>query len=102
MQGNLVGSDDKNIRGEMTFGYDPQTDTFPSTVCSGFSPLALPYRWNVRGDRVSITVAYAPLDATLNGSWRKDGTFSGGWRPNPGTDETIPPRGDDLGGHRLQ
>ena len=60
MEGNLVGSDDKNIKGETTFrwlpggffleqraridfagqqidaleliGYDPHTDTFPSTV----------------------------------------------------------------------
>ncbi len=66
MEGNLVGSDEKNIRGETTFrwlpggffleqrahidfmgleidsleliGYDPETDTFPSTVYSGFRP----------------------------------------------------------------
>ena len=79
MEGNLVGSDEHNIRGETTFrwlpggffleqraridfvgqqidaleliGYDPETDTFPSTVFSGFSPTPLPYRWDVRGDR---------------------------------------------------
>jgi Protein of unknown function (DUF1579) len=62
MEGNLVGSDEKNIKGETTFrwlpggffleqrvqidfmglqidsleliGYDPETDTFPSTVFS--------------------------------------------------------------------
>jgi hypothetical protein len=66
MEGHLVGSDEKNIRGETTFrwlpggffleqrahidfmglqidsleliGYDPETDTFPSTVYSNFSP----------------------------------------------------------------
>jgi hypothetical protein len=66
MEGNLVGADDKTIKGETTFrwlpggflleqraridflgqpidaleliGYDPQTDTFPSTVFSRFSP----------------------------------------------------------------
>jgi Protein of unknown function (DUF1579) len=128
MEGNLVGSDEKNIKGQTTFswlpggffleqrvrldfmsqqidaleliGYDPETDTFPSTVFSGFSPSPLPYR-DVRGDNVAITVSYGPLDATFTGSWREDGTFSGGWRPNPGADETINiPY--DVGGHRLR
>jgi hypothetical protein len=44
-------------------------------VFSRFSPTPLPYRWDVRGDRVTITVAYAPLDATFTGSWREDGTL---------------------------
>ena len=56
---------------------------------SGFSPDPLPYRWDVRGDSVTITVSYGALDATFTGSWREDGTFSGGWRPNPGADETV-------------
>jgi hypothetical protein len=38
---------------------------------------------------VTITVSYRPLDATFSGSLREDGTFSGGWRPNPGADETV-------------
>ena len=129
MEGHLVGSDETTISGETTYrwlsggffleqhvqldfmglnidsleliGYDPETDTFPSTVFSNLSPLPLPYRWDVRGDAVTITVSYAPLDATFTGSWREDGTFSGGWRPNPGADETanVP---YDIGGHRLQ
>jgi hypothetical protein len=65
MEGNLVGSEEKNITGETTFrwlpggffleqraridfaglqiealeliGYDPESDTFPSTVYSNFS-----------------------------------------------------------------
>ena len=117
MEGNLVGSNEKNIAGETTFrwlrggffleqrvqidfmglqiesvemiGYDPETDTFPSTVYSNFSPEPLPYRWDVRGDTLTITVSYGPLDATFTGSWREDGTFGGGWRPNPGADETV-------------
>ena len=129
MEGNLVGSDEKNIKGETEFrwlpggffleqrvwidfmglqidsleliGYDPETDTFPSTVFSGFSPTPLPYRWEVRGDTVTITVSYGPLDSSFTGSWREDRTFSGGWRPNPGADESvnIP---YDIGGHRLE
>jgi hypothetical protein len=81
-------------------GYDADTDTFPSTVFSGFSPTPLPYRWDVRGDTVKISVSYGPLDATFAGAWREDGTFAGGWRPNPGADETVNVS-YDISGHRL-
>jgi hypothetical protein len=129
MEGNLVDSDEKNIKGETAFrwlpggffleqrvhidfaglqidgleliGYDPETDTFPSTVYSNFSPEPLPYKWDVKGDNVTITVSYSQLDSTFTGSWREDGTFSGGWRPNPGADETINVP-YDIGGHRLE
>jgi hypothetical protein len=127
MEGHLVGSDEKNIRGETTFrwvaggffleqlvqidfmglqidsveliGYDPESDTFPSTVYSNFSPQPLPYRWDIRGDDVTIAVSHGSLDATFSGSWREDGTFSGGWRPNPGADETVNVP-YDISGHR--
>jgi Protein of unknown function (DUF1579) len=119
MEGNLLGSEEKNVKGETTFswlpggffleqrahidfagfeidaleliGYDPDTDTFPSTVFSGFAPTPLPYRWDVRDDSITITVSYGQLDATFTGSWRDDDTFAGGWRPNPGADETANP-----------
>ena len=70
MEGNLVGSDEKNIKGETAFrwlpggffleqrvridfvglqiealeliGYDPEANTFPSTVYSNFSPARCP------------------------------------------------------------
>jgi hypothetical protein len=117
MEGRLVGSDETNIKAETRFvwlpggffleqhvrldfmrlqidgleliGYDPESDTFPSTVYSNLAPAPLPYRWDVKGEAVTITVSYAPLDATFTGSWRDDGTFSGGWRPNPGADENV-------------
>jgi Protein of unknown function (DUF1579) len=126
MEGNLVGSDEKNIKGETTFrwlpggffleqqvkldfmgleiesleliGYDPETDTFPSTVYSNVSPVPLPYRWDVKDDTLTITVSYAPMDSTFTGSWNEDGTFSGGWRPNPGADETVNVAYDISGG----
>jgi hypothetical protein len=128
MEGNLLGSDEKNINGETTFrwlpggffleqrahidfmglqidaleliGYDPETDSFPSTVFSGFSPEPLPYRWDVLDDAVTIAVSYGELNATFTGSWHEDGTFSGGWRPNPDADETVNVP-YDIGGHRL-
>lgn len=128
MEGNLVGSDEHNIKGTTTFrwlpggffleqrmtldfmgmqidsleliGYDPETGTFPSTVYSNVSPQPLPYRWEVNGDTVKISVNYGPMDATFTGSWSADGkTFGGGWRPNPGADETINVP-YDIGGHR--
>ena len=82
-------------------GYDRETDSFPSTVYSKFSPEALPYRWDVRGDSVTITVSYGSLNATFTGSWREDATFSGRWRPNPGADETVNVP-YDIGGQRLE
>jgi hypothetical protein len=82
-------------------GYDSETDTFPSTVYSNFAPEPLPYKWDIQGDTVTITVSYGPLDSTFTGSWREDGTFSGGWRPNPGADETVNVP-YDIGGHRLE
>jgi hypothetical protein len=54
----------------------------------------------VDGDSVTITVSNGRLDATFTGSWREDGTFSGGSRPNPGADETVNVP-YDVGGHRL-
>ena len=128
MEGHLVGSDETNITGETLFRwlpggyfleqrthidfmglqieslelirYDPATKTFPSTVYSNFSPEPLPYEWDVQGDTVTIRVSYGPLDATFTGSWLEDGTFSGGWRPNPGADPTVNVP-YDIGGSRL-
>ena len=118
MEGHLVGSDEITIKGETTFrwlpggffleqdftmdfmgmaiasleliGYDPETGTFPSTVYANMSPVPLPYRWEIDGDSVKITVQYGPMDSTFTGKWSADGkSFSGGWRPNPGADEAI-------------
>jgi hypothetical protein len=118
MEGHLVGSSENNIKGQTSYrwlpggffleqrieldfmgtkihsleliGFDAETNTFPSTVLSNLSPTPLPYRWEVSDDTVKITVAYGPLDATFHGKFSKDGKhFSGGWRPNPGADETI-------------
>ena len=129
MEGHLVGSDDTTIRGQATYrwlpggffleqhvtmnfmgleidsqeliGYDPETGTFPSTVYSNLSPAPLPYRWDVDDDSMRITVTYGPLDATFTGRFGDDGqSFGGGWRPNPGADETVNVP-YDIGGRRL-
>jgi Protein of unknown function (DUF1579) len=129
MEGHLVGSSENNIRGRATYrwlpggffleqriqldfmglqidsqeliGYDPESGTYPSTVFSNMSPAPLPYRWKVDGDTVTISVTYGPLDATFTGAFSEDGQhFSGGWRPNPGADETVNVP-YDIAGHRV-
>ena len=129
MEGHLVGSDDTTIRGRSTYrwlpggffleqhftmdfmgldiesleliGYDAETETFPSTVYSNLSPAPLPYRWEVDDETVRISVTYGPMDATFTGSFDEDGQgFRGGWRPNPGADETVNVP-YDIGGRRL-
>jgi hypothetical protein len=78
------------IRSLELVGYDPETQGFSSLVYSNMSPVPLPYKWDVQGDELTITVTYGPMDATFKGKFSKDGdSFSGGWRPNPGADEII-------------
>jgi len=129
MEGHLVGSDEIAVKGQTTFrwlpggfflqqvtsldfmgmqiesleliGYDAETGTFPSTVFSNLSPKPLPYRWKVDEGSVKISVSYGPLDATFTGAFDDDGDgFRGGWRPNPGADETINVP-YDIGGRRM-
>lgn len=129
MEGHLVGSDDPTVKGEAAFrwlpggffleqhvamdfigleidsleliGYDAGTDTFPSTVFSNLSPAPLPYRWEVEDDGIKISVSYGPLDATFTGTFGDDGqSFAGGWRPNPGADESVNVP-YDIGGRRI-
>ncbi len=67
-------------------GYDPSTDTFPSTVYSSLAGIPIPYRYDVRGRDVTITTDLAG-GATMTGRIGEDGTtFSGGWKPNPGAE----------------
>jgi Protein of unknown function (DUF1579) len=131
MKGHFVGSDEENITGHATFqwleggfflqqdveidlggrvhvksreliGYDPETQAFSSNVYSNLSPLPLPYKWDLQDGTLTISVSYGPLDATFTGDFSEDGnSFSGGWRPNPGADETINVP-YDIGGTRVE
>lgn len=131
MKGHLLGSDVENIIGKATFqwldggffmqqdveidfagmmkiksreliGYDPETKAFASNVFSNMSPAPLPYKWDLQDDTLTISVFYGPLDATFKGMFSKDGmSFSGGWQPNPGADETINVP-YDIGGTRVK
>ncbi|RPJ53147.1 MAG: DUF1579 domain-containing protein [Methanobacteriota archaeon] len=67
-------------------GYDPSSDTFPSTVYSNLAGDPIPYRYDVRGNDVTITTDLGG-GATMRGTISEDGTtFAGGWRPNPGAE----------------
>jgi hypothetical protein len=131
MKGHLIGSNEENIIGQATFqwleggffmqqdvemdfagmmkiksreliGYDPETKAFSSLVFSNLSPIPLPYKWDLRDDTLTISVSYGPLDAKFSGKFSKDGkSFSGGWRPNPGADETVN-MPYDIGGSRIK
>lgn len=119
LKGHLTGSDEENIIGQATFqwleggffmqqdiemdfagmmkiksreliGYDPKTKAFSSLVFSNVSPQPLPYQWDLQGDTLTISVDYGGMDSTFTGKFSADGkSFSGGWRPNPGADETM-------------
>jgi hypothetical protein len=68
-------------------GYDPTSDTFPSLVYSNLVGVPIPYRYDVKGKNVTITTDLAG-GARMTGKISEDGnTFSGGWRPNPGTED---------------
>ncbi len=129
LKGRTLNSEEDNISGQTTFewlpggfflqqriemdfmgmpikslelvGYDPATEAFSSSVYANMSPVPLPYQWDLRDDMLTISVSYAPMDATFVGKFSKDGkSFAGGWRPNPGADEMVNVP-YDLGGARV-
>lgn len=62
-------------------GYDPSTGTFTSNVYSNMWGQPIPYRWDVQGNNVAISMEGAKMRGTIS----EDGNaFSGGWRPDPG------------------
>ena len=63
-------------------GYDPSSETFPSSVYSNMSGIVLPYQWSVEGN----TVTHWTHAHKYTGAFSEDGrTLSGGWRPVEGT-----------------
>ncbi len=115
MKGRTLGSKEDNVFGENTFewlpggfflqqtiklnfmgfeiqsteiiGYDPSTKAFASHVYSNMSGIALPYQWDVQGDTLMISVEEAGYAAKFKGTFSDNGNaLSGGWRPEPGTE----------------
>jgi hypothetical protein len=65
------------------------------------APDPWPYEWDIRGDVWTISIKSGPMDASFTATFSSDGnSFSGGWRPNPGADETIN-QPYDVGGSRM-
>jgi hypothetical protein len=78
------------IRSHELIGYNPKTAAFSSLVYSNMAPDPWPYEWDIQGDDLSISIHSGPMDASFHGRFSRDGKrFSGGWRPNPGADETV-------------
>jgi hypothetical protein len=78
------------IKSREIIGYDAKTKAFSSYVYSNMAPDPWPYTWGVQGDNLTISIESGVMDATFHGTFAPDGnSFSGGWRPNPGADETI-------------
>jgi len=109
LSGRSLGSQEDDIRGQVTIawlpggyfmeqrgeievrgfkgqsleiiGYDPATDTFPSTVYSSMDGAPAPYYWNVQGD----VVTHWTKGSKYTGTFSEDGnTLTGGWRPDEG------------------
>ena len=71
------------LEGLEVVGYDPATGTYPSTVYPSMAGMAIPYRWEIDGDELTITTDV--IGSIFRGRWSEDGaSFSGGWRPLPG------------------
>jgi hypothetical protein len=91
-------------RGEMDFmgfkaqsleviGYDPTTNTFPSTVYSSMDGAPASYSWDVQGN----VVTHWTDGHKYTGTFSEDGnTLAGGWRPDKGTEETAENRYDAV------
>jgi len=77
-------------------GYDPETDSFPSTVYANMAATPLADEWVLDDD--DVTIKTEELGATFHGRWSGK-VFAGGWRPNPGRDGpgNVP---YDVSGHR--
>jgi hypothetical protein len=90
------------IKSHELIGYNPKTRAFSSFVYSNMAPDPWPYEWEVQGDTWTISIKHDRMDATFTAKFSDDGnSFSGGWRPNPGADETINAP-YDIGGSRKE
>lgn len=130
MTGRTEGASEDNVSGKITFewlpggfflkqhaqinfmgmeidslelvGHDPQTDSLKSLVYSNMSPMPLPYEWNMEGRKLTLSVKYGPMDATMHGEVSEDGeTFTSSWGPNEGADPSVNVP-YSISGHRVK
>jgi Protein of unknown function (DUF1579) len=89
--GHLLGSEETTIRGETASRWLPGGFFLEQHVHMNFMGLEI--------DSLEL-IGYDPETNTFPSKWREDGTFSGGWRPNPGADESVNVP-YDVGGRHL-
>ncbi len=78
------------IKSREIIGYNPRTKTFSSYVYSNMAPDPWPYKWDVKGGKLTISIKSGRMNATFHGKFSRDGnSFSGGWRPNRGADKVV-------------
>jgi len=78
------------IKSHELIGYNPKTKAFSSYVYSNMAPDPWPYQWDIQGDDLTISINHGPMAARFTAKFSSDGSsFSGGWRPSPGADQTI-------------
>ncbi len=70
------------VRAVEVIGYDPKTDTFPSTVYGSLSGEPTTYGWDVRGSVVTHWTKGSKYTGTLSPDGK---TVSGGWRADDGS-----------------
>jgi hypothetical protein len=71
-------------------GYSSRTRAFSSLVFSNMAAEPWPYKWDVRGNKITISIKRGPMNAKYVGKFSADGKkFSGGWRPNRGANKTV-------------
>lgn len=82
--------DGQRIKSLELIGHDPKTGGFSSQVFSNMAGDPWPYEWDIQGNTWTISIDHGQMNATFTGEFSDDGnSFTGGWRPNPGADETI-------------
>jgi Protein of unknown function (DUF1579) len=97
MQGGLVGSDETTIRGDTTFSWLAGGFFLEQRAHLDFAGLRIEsleligYDPNTTLSRQPCSRIYRPRHCRID---------SGGWRPNPGADETVNVP-YDIGGHRV-
>lgn len=80
-QSSEIGMQGFRLESLEIIGYDPASQSFPSTVYSSMSGNPLPYHWQVGDDKV----AHWTETNQFTGTFSKDGKIlSGGWRPRDG------------------
>lgn len=126
MKGNTLDTEESNIFGRTSFewlpggfflqqriemnfagfeiqsleliGYDAEADVFTSSVYSNVWGTPAPYKWDLRGDTLTIEMDMAAFSGKFSG----DDSFAGGWRPKPGRENDPGNIAYDISGTRVK